>query len=175
MTPARWMNNGVAVPLPLTAMNRTTAFLLMLTLSFCGSLHAAAKAPWVEVGGKRFSVELAIDDASRAQGLMHRQKLPAGQGMLFIHDYTDYQGYWMKNTLLPLDILYFDEQRRLVTQQRDAQPCRSTGNDCPVYPSFAPARYVLELIAGSARAMGLKDGDVLTLGPGIPPLPRPRD
>src|SRR3546814_15102210 len=80
---------------------------------------------------------------------MFRDELPAGHGMLFIHDRLAPQAYWMKNTRIPLDILYFDDQRRLVSQQRDVPPC-SAGNRCPPYPSSAPARYVLELNAGKA-------------------------
>src|SRR3546814_14964479 len=92
----------------------------------------------------------------------------------------------MKNTRIPLDILYFDDQRRLVSQQRDVPPC-SAGNRCPPYPSSAPARYVLELTAGKAMEIGLQDGAELPFGPGIPlsgdrtqrpylrrPRPRPR-
>src|SRR3546814_14986531 len=73
-------------------------------------------------------------DAERSRGLMVRDGLPAGHGMLFIHDRLAPQAYWMKNTRIPLDILYFDDQRRLVSQQRDVPPC-SAGNRCPPYPS----------------------------------------
>ena len=158
-------------PVPMKPI-ATLTFRLLLCLAIAAPAMAKDTLPtgWVEIGGKRFTVELALDDASREKGLMHRRSMPANNGMLFVHDYTGWLGYWMKNTLLPLDILYFDEQRQLVTQQRDVPPCRSTGNDCPVHPSYAPARYVLELNAGTARQLGLKNGDRLTLGPGIPTI-----
>ena len=73
----------------------------------------------------------------------------------------------MKNTRIALDILYFDDARRLVSQQRDVPPC-SAGNRCPPYPSTGPARYVLELNAGEAARIGLKDGETLMLSPSIP-------
>ncbi|WP_028920072.1 DUF192 domain-containing protein [Pseudoxanthomonas suwonensis] len=136
---------------------------LMLLLSSC----AAASTPWVELAGQRFQVEIADDDAERARGLMFRDVLPDGQGMLFIHDRQEPQAYWMKNTRIPLDILYFDEQRRLVSQQRNVPPC-SAGDRCPPYPSRRPARYVLELNAGQAAKLGLEDGAELVFGPGIP-------
>jgi Uncharacterized conserved protein len=136
---------------------------LMLLLSSC----AAASTPWVELAGQRFQVEIADDDAERARGLMFRDVLPDGQGMLFIHDRQEPQAYWMKNTRIPLDILYFDEQRRLVSQQRNVPPC-SAGDRCPPYPSRRPARYVLELNAGQAAKLGLEDGTELVFGPGIP-------
>jgi uncharacterized protein len=72
----------------------------------------------------------------------------------------------MKNTRIPLDILYFDDQRKLVSQQRDVPPC-SLGDRCPPYASNAPARYVLELNAGEAARLNLQDGAVLQFGPGI--------
>jgi uncharacterized membrane protein (UPF0127 family) len=73
----------------------------------------------------------------------------------------------MKNTKIPLDILYFDNDRKLVSQQRDVPPC-SLGDACPPYPSDAPARYVLELNAGQAEKLKLQDGATLTFGPDIP-------
>jgi uncharacterized membrane protein (UPF0127 family) len=72
----------------------------------------------------------------------------------------------MKNTRIPLDILYFDDARKLVSQQRDVPPC-TLGDGCPPYPSDAPARYVLELNAGEAARLGLVDGAVMAFGPGI--------
>ena len=128
---------------------------------------ASAGEPWVELGGHRYTVEVADDDAERARGLMFRDELPANRGMLFIHEREEPQAYWMKNTHIPLDILFFDDARRLVTQQRDVPPC-SLGDACPPYPSDEPARYVLELNAGEAARLKLEDGVELKFGPGIP-------
>ena len=136
---------------------------LLLTLAGC----ASTGGHWVEVGGQRYEVEIADSDASRAQGLMFRDKMADGHGMLFIHDYEEPQAYWMKNTRIPLDILYFDTGRKLVTQQRDVPPC-SAGDACPVYPSNAPARYVLELNAGQAARLKLQDGSEIRFDPKIP-------
>lgn len=135
-----------------------------MTLSGC----ASGNGTWVELAGQRYVVEVADDDAERARGLMFREELPADRGMLFLHEREEPQAYWMKNTKIPLDILYFDSQRRLVSQQRDVPPC-SLGDGCPPYPSTGPARYVLELNAGQAARIGLQDGAELTFGPGIPP------
>ncbi len=137
--------------------------LLACAMSGC----AGASQPWVELAGQRFSVELADDDAERARGLMFRDAMAEDRGMLFIHDAQEPQAYWMKNTRIALDILYFDNDRKLVAQQRDVPPC-SLGDACPSYPSNAPARYVLELNAGQAEKLKLQDGATLTFGPGIP-------
>ena len=147
-------------------MRRMSPALLVsaLLLSSC-----ASGGEWVEIGGKRYAVELADDDTERARGLMFRDTLADGTGMLFIHEAEEPQAYWMKNTRIPLDILYFDAGRKLVTQQRNVPPC-SAGNACPSYPSDQPARFVLELNAGEAERLKLEDGAELTLGKGIPPV-----
>jgi uncharacterized membrane protein (UPF0127 family) len=145
--------------------NRVLAHLALCASSLLAT--ACASGNWVELDGHRYEVEIADDDAERARGLMFRDELAAGHGMLFIHDELAPQAYWMKNTRIPLDILYFDDGRRLVSQQRDVPPC-SAGDRCPSYPSDAPARYVLELNAGKAAQIGLENGAELRLGPGIP-------
>ncbi len=149
-------------------MSLSRLFLLAIALMLSGC--AIAGGPWVELGGQRYKVEIADDDAERAQGLMFRDELASGTGMLFIHDREEPEAYWMKNTKIPLDILYFDNARTLVAQQRDVPPC-SAGNACPTYPSNAPARYVLELNAGEAAKLKLKNGAKLTLSKDIPTPP----
>lgn len=135
--------------------------LLMLLLSGCANAGS-----WVELGGQRYKVEVADDDAERARGLMFRDELAPGTGMIFLHDREEPQAYWMKNTRIALDILYFDNARKLVAQQRDVPPC-SAGNACPPYPSNVPARYVLELNAGEAAKLKLQDGAELTFSKDI--------
>lgn len=136
---------------------------LILPLAAC----ASDSTHWVELAGKRYTVEVVDDDQERARGLMFRDSMPVERGMLFIHDAQEPQAYWMKNTRIPLDILYFDNEKRLVSQQRDVPPC-TLGDRCPSYPSDAPARYVLELNAGQAEAMNLQNGAQLTFDPSIP-------
>ena len=149
-------------------MSRKTALYRYLAPATLLLLAGCAGGSWVELGGQRYGVEVADDDAERARGLMFRDAMDRDHGMLFIHEREEPQSYWMKNTHIPLDILYFDDQRRLVSQQRDVPPC-NLGNACPPYPSNAPARYVLELNAGEAARLGLADGATLTFGPSITP------
>jgi uncharacterized membrane protein (UPF0127 family) len=157
------MQPSPTTPEDATTRARTIALAAML---LCASGCATAGDPWVELAGERYAVEVADDPDERARGLMFRDMLADGTGMLFIHDDERRQSYWMKNTRIPLDILYFDASRRLVTQQRDVPPCRH-GNACPSYPSRVPALYVLELNAGEAARLGLQDGAEITFGPGI--------
>lgn len=139
-----------------------------LMLAGCASGRDSGGESWVELAGTRYTVEIADDDAERARGLMFRDQMARDRGMLFLHDREEPLAYWMKNTRIPLDILYFNGSRELVSQQRDVPAC-SAGDRCPPYPSRAPARYVLELNAGEAERIGLQDGAVLTFGPGIAP------
>jgi len=148
-------------------MHRAATRLVLLSLLLFLSSCASASNAWVELSGERFQVEIAATEEARARGLMFRDRLEDGHGMLFIHDRQEPQAYWMKNTRIPLDILYFDNARRLVSQQRDVPPCWS-GRGCPSYPSRVPARYVLDLNAGEAARLELEDGAELTFGPGIP-------
>lgn len=143
---------------------RMLALSLALGLCACAAL-AARPLPTteVEVGGQRFKVEVAADDASRARGLMFRESMPLDHGMLFVFEHEQPLAFWMKNTRIPLDILYFDAGRRLVSVSADTPPCRTAY--CPSYPSAGPARYVLELNAGKARELQLQPGALLRIEP----------
>ena len=130
---------------------------------------------WVELKGQRYEVELALDEDSRMRGLMFRDSLPERQGMLFVFPQQEPQAFWMRNTRIPLDILYFDDALRFVSVAAGAPPC--TTPSCPSYPSSRPARFVLELNAGHARRLGVTPGDVLVLAPQLRARldPPPRD
>ena len=101
-------------------------------------------------------VELAIDEATRAQGLMYRDRLPENRGMLFVFAEPSVQSFWMKNTLIPLDMIWIDGNRRVVHVKHDVPPCRA--DPCPGYDPGVPAVYVLEVAGGVARRQGLDVG-----------------
>jgi uncharacterized membrane protein (UPF0127 family) len=124
-----------------------------------GACMAHAKEPSAELKGHRFAIEIAADEASRERGLMFRDSMPPDHGMLFLFDRPAVQTFWMKNTHIPLDILYFDQNYKLVSAQQRVPPCRS--EPCAVYPSEGPAQYVLELNAGIADKLGVRPGDAL--------------
>lgn len=135
---------------------------LLSVLAIISCSACAAGSPSVEIGGKQFSVEIARTREEQALGLMYRDDLPADHGMLFIFPAESPRSFWMKNTRIPLDILYFDTQLTLVSAALNTPPCRV--NRCPSYPSIAPSMYVLELNAGTASELGIKLGDRLTIG-----------
>ena len=110
--------------------------------------------------------EVAQSPQEHQIGLMNRTSMPANEGMLFIFEQPRQQCFWMKNTYIALDILYFDAEKRLVSAQLDVPPCGEQIR-CPFYPSAGPARYVLELSAGQSKNLGLKPGDILVME-GVP-------
>ena len=96
------------------------------------------------------------------RGLMFRESLPPSRGMLFIHAKEDTFRYWMYQTKIPLDLIWMDNDRRIVEMSLDTPPCRSSSaTDCPNYGGNFKAKYVLEVNAGIARKNGLKTGDTL--------------
>ena len=135
-------------------------FLLsILMIAVCTACSAGG--PSVELGGKRFSVEIADTREKQALGMMYRDRMEPDEGMLFIFQNEEPRSFWMKNTRIPLDILYFDKDLKMVRASLDAQPCRVTR--CPSYPSVLPAMYVLELKGGTALELGVGPGDRMSM------------
>jgi len=93
-------------------------------------------------------VEIAADDDTRRQGLMYRDRLAADRGMLFLFGQSGDHPFWMKNTFIPLDIIWIDEQQRVAHVANGVQPCQA--DPCPSYGPGVLSKYVLELAAGTA-------------------------
>lgn len=105
--------------------------------------------------GAVINIELAENEVSRAYGLMNRLILPKNWGMLFLFDDEKPRSFWMKNTKIPLDILYLDSDG-IVQQIEAAEPCHT--ERCPSYPSEGPIQYVLELAQGESERLGIRVG-----------------
>lgn len=119
--------------------------------------------------GKEVVVEVAADPVSRQRGLMFRERLAPDRGMLFVFEEADRHPFWMKNCKIPLDIVWLDEQLRVVDLAPELAPCPAEG-PCPERLPLRPARYVIELSAGTARAEGVRLGErVIVLGEASPP------
>lgn len=103
-----------------------------------------------------FEVEIASDDASRERGLMYRRFLPPNQGMLFEFDLDAPVSFWMKNTYIPLDMIFISRAGVVENIVANAEPLSER-----VIPSGSPCAAVLELNGGTAAAIGLKAGDMV--------------
>jgi len=104
-----------------------------------------------------FYVELAETSGEKSQGLMYRENLAENRGMLFIFDQEGPYSFWMKNTLIPLDIIWLDENKEVVFIVKNAQPCKQ--EICPSIKPDNEAKYVLEINAGLSDKLNLKIGD----------------
>ena len=108
-------------------------------------------------GPQKFTIELALSDAQMEQGLMFRRSLAANAGMLFDFRSPTNVTMWMKNTLIPLDMLFLDEQGRIIDIHERAVPLSTD-----VIAAKSPARYVIELNGGTAARLGIRPGDRVT-------------
>jgi hypothetical protein len=104
--------------------------------------------------------ELATTPETRTRGLMERSSLPVDQGMLFIFEVAQPLSFWMFNTLIPLDIIFADTERRITSISASVPPCRPPSR-CPTYTSPGLAQFVLEVNAGTVIKAGIDVGDEL--------------
>lgn len=103
-----------------------------------------------------FFVELAKTSAEKSKGLMFRESLENDKGMLFIYDSDGEYNFWMKNTLIPLDIIWIDSEGKIVYIEHEAQPC---GDECKTIRPQKDARFVLEINGGLAEEFEINLGD----------------
>lgn len=129
--------------------------------------RAFAQTPLIEltVGIHRIEAEVAADPASREQGLMMRETMPANHGMLFVFPQANHYCMWMRNTLIPLSVAFLDEQGRILNIE-DMQP-QTENNHC----AKAPATFALEMNRGWFSSKGIKAGQRIG---GIEKSPLPR-
>lgn len=104
-------------------------------------------------GLHQVDVEVAATPDTRTRGLMWRKELPAGQGMLFIFPEDEVQSFWMRNTLIPLDMIFINSAGKIVGIVERAEPRTLTGRSVGV-----PGRYVLEVPGGWSQTMGITRG-----------------
>jgi uncharacterized membrane protein (UPF0127 family) len=101
-----------------------------------------------------FSIELAASDAERQKGLMFRKELPEGKGMLFDFKQDQDVSMWMRNTLIPLDMLFINADGSIRRIAENTEPLSER-----TIPSGGPVRGVLEVIGGTAKKLGITPGD----------------
>lgn len=112
--------------------------------------------------GKVILAEQMIQSVDTARGMMFRDSLAPDRGMLFYHAQAGKYAYWMYQVRIPLDIIWMDDNGRIVEISADTPPCTTVASQCPNYGGHETARYVLELAGGMAKKYGLKIGDRLS-------------
>ena len=137
--------------------------MLLAAISLMGACSSAdAKMEPLSFSAKQgkvlgsYQVEVAVDDEARAQGLMHRKNLPQNHGMLFIFPSVAENAFWMKNTLIPLDMIFINPDGTIWTIHPMAEP-----NSRKIIKSGGPVKAGLEINGGEAKKMGLKAGDIV--------------
>ena len=137
---------------------------LIAALAICTPLPAVAQAACAEdrvtvigeFGQARFTVDVADDDAERAQGLMNVPEMPTLTGMLFVYEAPRPASFWMRNTLIPLDMLFAGADGTITKVHPRAVPLDET----PIFGGEA-VQFVLEINGGLAARLGIEAGDVL--------------
>jgi hypothetical protein len=148
-------------------MNRSKSiFLVVALLALCaqvGCSNTPATSPSglpvtsMQIGSKTYQLEIAADDASREHGLMERDSMPADHGMIFVFTAPSEQTFWMHHTRFPLDIIFADDQKKVVSIHTMKAYDEST-----TY-SNGPSKYAIELNAGEVATTGVKAGDPLQI------------
>jgi uncharacterized membrane protein (UPF0127 family) len=134
------------------------ALLVVAALAAPGAASDLERLQIVTASGTHeFQVEIANDDASRERGLMYRRYMPADRGMLFEFEHEAPVSFWMKNTYIPLDLIFISRGGVVKNFVANAEPLSER-----VIPSGPPCAAVLELNGGAAAAIGLKVGDKVT-------------
>ena len=135
-----------------------------IVLSGCNSAHSPTTY-LVQLNGQSFRVELAQDVQSRRQGLAGRDHLDQDAGMLFVMPSPTMMTMWMKGCKIPLDVLFFDHNKRLINFHTMAAPALGQGDHSLArYTSDKPAKYALEVPAGTSERLRIKPGATISFG-----------
>lgn len=110
-------------------------------------------------GKINLTVEVADDSIERSRGLMNRDRLDSGKGMWFVFEDEAPRTFWMKNTKIPLDAIFFNGEKKAVSLAENMQPCFPKTAKCPLYRSYKPAAFTLEVPAGFIKENGVAVGD----------------
>lgn len=144
---------------------KNSNFFIAVILLFSISGQAFEKKT-IFIGSKKLIVEVAETEAEMEQGLMYRKSLADGYGMLFIFDSERILSFWMKNTLIPLTIGFFDSNKKLL-ETIDMEPASPMDMTPKVYESSKPAKYAVEVPQGWFKKSKIKNGDKLKIETGL--------
>ncbi|MEM4263449.1 MAG: DUF192 domain-containing protein [Candidatus Woesearchaeota archaeon] len=132
----------------------------LLPVLLLALIVSCASAPYVKIGDTKVTVELAITPEEKAKGLMYREYLAEDRGMLFVFEEEKAPSFWMKNTLIPLDMIFINSENKIVDILL-AEPCKK--DPCRSYTPKADAKYVLEVNAGFSERHNANIGDEVSI------------
>jgi hypothetical protein len=140
-------------------MNKKIIFLIIILTATTGLFFYCRRQKQDKICFKNncFEVELAITDEEQMLGLMFRKSLDQNRGMLFVFREEGMHSFWMKNTFIPLDIIWINKQTEIIFISENTQPCHQ--DTCPSIAPDKKAKYVLEINGGISKEIGLKVGD----------------
>lgn len=144
---------------------RKIALLILAVLVFgCAQEKIDEKQIMIKIGSNeiKLNAEIADSPSEWQEGLMYRESLGEDEGMLFVFPDENYRSFWMKNTLIPLDLLFLSSNGTIMDIKQDFQPCRT--EFCGSYKSKEKAKYVLEVNGGLANINNLSIGDSVFVG-----------
>jgi uncharacterized membrane protein (UPF0127 family) len=144
---------------------RAISLLLLVLLAGCDkptTVEDFYTSDIVLPGGQVIKTEFVYDTAGALRGMQFRNSIAPDHGMLYAHRIPGKYGYWMYQTLIPLDMIWMDPKNKVVEIVENAPPCKTAASQCPHYGGNEVAQYVLELGAGMVKKYGVKVGDTIS-------------
>lgn len=133
--------------------------LFIFLILFQVLVFSKSKFTSIYINSQKFIAEIADTPELTSRGMMYRESISKNFAMLFIFDKENPQGFWMKNTLVHLDIIYLNKHKEIVNIHHNVPPCKSP--PCQSYYSVKPSKYVVEIQGGLSKKMKLKKGDTI--------------
>ena len=143
---------------------RSLALLILLILAGCDKPTTQEDFSTSDIilpGGQAIKTEFVFDTADALRGMQFRSSIAPDHGMLYAHRIPGKYGYWMYQTLIPLDMIWMDSKRTVVEVVENAPPCKTPASQCPHYGGNEAAQYVLQLGGGMVKRYGVKVGDTI--------------
>ncbi len=140
------------------------AVIMAIGLTACSTDTMTPQFSQIEIHGRTFNLELALDNRTRYQGLSDRSEIPSDGGMLFVFPYPRQTYFVMRRCLVPIDIIFLDSQGYIVqTHQMTVEPYDTPERELTRYPSVYPTQFVIELKGGTLDDLPLSKGEQIEL------------
>lgn len=143
---------------------RSITLLLLVILAGCDKPTTQEDFYTTDItlaNGQVIKTEFVYDTTDALRGMQFRKSMPSDHGMLYAHRIPGKYGYWMFQTLIPLDMIWMDPKHTVVEIVENAPPCKVAASQCPHFGGNEVAQYVLQLAGGMAKKYGVKAGDTI--------------